>query len=57
MTTQSALAGRARPVRPGSIGRGPKVRNAVLAATLVLWMHYGPSVFFEMVAAGIAACF
>jgi hypothetical protein len=29
----------------------------VLAATLVLWMHYGPSVFFEMVAAGIAACF
>jgi hypothetical protein len=29
----------------------------VLAATLTLWMHYGPSVFFEMMAAGIAACF
>ncbi len=34
MTTQSALAGRARPAGRGSIGRGPKVRAAVLAATL-----------------------
>ena len=32
--TQSALTGRARPTRPGSIGRGPKVRATVLAATL-----------------------
>lgn len=34
MTPQSALAGRARPAGRGSIGRGPKVRAAVLAATL-----------------------
>jgi hypothetical protein len=29
----------------------------VLLATLVLWFHYGTAVFFEMVAAGFAACF
>jgi len=29
---------------------------AVLAAG-ALWFHYGTAVFFEMIAAGIAACF
>jgi hypothetical protein len=29
----------------------------VLLATLVLWVHYGTAVFFEMIAAGFAACF
>ena len=29
---------------------------AVLGA-VVLWVHYGTAVFFEMIAAGIAACF
>ena len=29
---------------------------AVLAA-LGLWFHYGTSVFFEMIASGISACF
>ena len=29
----------------------------VLAGALLLWAHYGTAVFFEMVAAGIAACF
>ena len=29
---------------------------AVLAAA-ALWFHYGTTVFFEMVSAGIAACF
>ena len=29
---------------------------AVIAAA-ALWMHYGTTVFFEMIAAGIAACF
>jgi hypothetical protein len=27
------------------------------AAALLLWAHYGTSVFFDMIAAGIAACF
>jgi hypothetical protein len=29
----------------------------VLGGALLLWAHYGTAVFFEMVAAGIAACF
>jgi hypothetical protein len=30
---------------------------ALLLAALVLWFHYGTAVFFEMIAAGISACF
>ena len=29
----------------------------MVAATLALWAHYGSAVFFEMIRAGIAACF
>ena len=29
----------------------------VAAAAAVLWIYYGTAVFFEMIAAGIAACF
>ncbi|HVY58675.1 MAG TPA: hypothetical protein VHA77_12560 [Xanthobacteraceae bacterium] len=29
----------------------------LVASTLVLWAHYGSAVFYEMIAAGIAACF
>jgi hypothetical protein len=29
----------------------------VLLATLALWLRYGTTVFFEMIAAGFAACF
>lgn len=28
----------------------------VLAGTVALWAHYGTAVFFETIAAGIAAC-
>ena len=31
--------------------------GAILAATLGLWAYFGTAVFFEMVRAGIAACF
>ena len=31
--------------------------TALLVGALILWVHYGTAVFFEMVAAGIAACF
>jgi hypothetical protein len=31
--------------------------SAVLAATIALWAHYGTAVFYEMMVAGIAACF
>lgn len=30
---------------------------AVLGAAAALWLHYGTTVFFEMIAAGISACF
>jgi hypothetical protein len=28
----------------------------LLAGTLALWAHYGSTVFYEMILAGIAAC-
>jgi hypothetical protein len=30
---------------------------ALLIAAIVLWAQYGTAVFFELIAAGIAACF
>jgi hypothetical protein len=29
----------------------------ILAGTVLLWAHYGPTVFFETIRAGLAACF
>jgi hypothetical protein len=29
----------------------------LLLAAAVLWLHYGSTVFFEMIASGFAACF
>ena len=31
--------------------------GVLMAATIALWAHYGTAVFFEIIAAGIAACF
>jgi multidrug transporter EmrE-like cation transporter len=31
--------------------------GVLMAGTVLLWAHYGSAVFFEMIAAGIAACF
>jgi hypothetical protein len=33
------------------------VGGALFAAAVGLWLHYGTAVFFEIVRAGIAACF
>jgi hypothetical protein len=33
------------------------VAATLLAASALLWTHYGTAVFFEMIKAGIAACF
>jgi hypothetical protein len=30
---------------------------AVLAGTVLLWAHYGATVFFETIRAGFVACF
>ncbi len=31
--------------------------GVLVAGTLVLWAHYGTAVFYEIIAAGLAACF
>jgi hypothetical protein len=41
------------PLKVAGAGLGA----ALLLAALVLWFHYGTAVFFEMIAAGISACF
>ena len=33
------------------------IAGLVLVAGSVAWLHYGTTVFFEMIASGIAACF
>jgi hypothetical protein len=33
------------------------VAALLIGGTLALWAHYGSAVFFEIIAAGIAACF
>lgn len=33
------------------------VAGLMFAGALALWAHYGTTVFFEMIVAGIAACF
>jgi hypothetical protein len=33
------------------------VFGMLVAATALLWVHYGTAVFFEMIRAGFAACF
>jgi len=36
---------------------GTVLGAGVLLATLALWYHYGTTVFFEMIASGVSACF
>ena len=33
------------------------IGGALAAATAALWAHYGTAVFYEMIVAGINACF
>jgi len=42
---------RALPLFLGAIG------VTLIAATAMLWAHYGTAVFLEMIRAGIATCF
>jgi hypothetical protein len=42
---------------PALVMSGAGLGVALLVGALVLWFHYGTTVFFEMVASGIAACF
>ena len=46
-----------RRLGPGIAAGGVALGVIILLAALVLWLHYGAAVFFEMIASGIAACF
>ena len=50
-TTPAAPARSSRPFVALAAAAG-----ILLAATLALWVHYGTTVFYEMIVAGIAAC-
>jgi hypothetical protein len=42
--------------RPVLIGAAA-VAITLVAGTVALWAHYGSAVFYEMIVAGLAACF
>jgi hypothetical protein len=52
-----------RPARPprnaasAIVMGGAGLGVVFLLGALALWLHYGTAVFFEMIAAGINACF
>ena len=46
-----------RRIGPATAAGGVALGVIILLAALVLWLHYGTAVFFEMIASGIAACF
>lgn len=54
MTDHLPLSMQAWP-RAAWIGVG--IAAALVAVTIALWAHLGSAVFFEVIAAGIAACF
>ena len=47
----------ARRVAPAIVIGGAGLGAVVLAGAMVLWFHYGTTIFFEMIASGISACF
>jgi hypothetical protein len=50
-TVSTATSSISRPLAVLAAAAG-----VIVAGTLALWAHYGTTVFFEMVAAGLAAC-
>jgi hypothetical protein len=41
----------------GVVWAGAGLGAVLLLAALILWVRYGTTVFFEMIASGFAACF
>jgi multidrug transporter EmrE-like cation transporter len=52
----SAIAPMPVRFRP-AVWAGVAILGVMAAGTVLLWVHYGSAVFFEMIMAGIAACF
>jgi hypothetical protein len=47
----------ARGAAPAIMLGGAGLGVAILFGALVLWFHYGTTVFFETIVSGIASCF
>ena len=43
--------------RRAAIALAAGVLGVVLAGTVALWAHYGTAIFFEIIRAGLIACF
>ena len=46
-----------RKVASAIVAAGAVIGTVALFGALALWAHYGTTVFFEMIASGISACF
>ena len=60
LTTPQQMSSSIQPPRriaQAIVISGGVVGVAVVLAALALWFHYGTAVFFEMIAAGVSACF
>ena len=60
ISTQQGTMATTRPqgrVASAIVWGGAGLGALVTLAAAALWFHYGTAVFFEMLAAGIAACF
>jgi hypothetical protein len=60
VSTQQGLMASTRPqgrVAAAIVWTAAGLGALVLLGSLSLWFHYGTTVFFEMIAAGISACF
>jgi uncharacterized membrane protein len=51
-TVNASFLGMSRPLLLMALAAG-----VLLAGAVSLWIHYGTAVFYEMIVAGIAACF
>ena len=56
-TLQPDIAAPRSWLRPALLWGVTSLVTIAMLAALALWFHYGTTVFFEMIAAGFAACF
>jgi len=52
-----AILPQGRRLASAIVGGALALGAMVVTGALALWFHYGTAVFFEMIAAGISACF
>jgi hypothetical protein len=57
ISTQSSVLSSDRKVASAIVVGLTGLGAIALVGALVLWFHYGTAVFFEMIAAGVNACF